>query len=172
MTSFLIRHIVKGRQFVVQVVFRTVKAFCLCGVGVLDERFTLAAHRAVLAGNFVEEIFLQVGIGCQPAAGFPECGRTQTWLVDLAAVTIDGLAVFVILLQSVPAFALILAHDFARPCLRDRQIPYKQVAPHLFGDYRRAEDVLVRVQKPDLVDGIAIALGKIATDRQNLLYSR
>ena len=91
-----------------------------------------------------------------------EFGRTQTRLVDLAAVTIDGLAERVILLQSVPAFALIFAHDFARPLLRDGQIPDEQIAPHLFGDYRRAEDVLMCVQEADLVDGVAIALGKIA----------
>ena len=164
MTLCLIRHIVRGRGLVVEVAVRTCKALCLFGIGVFEERLTLAAHRAVLAGNFVEEIFLQVGIGSQPATRFPERGRTQTRLVDLAAVTIDGLAVFVILLQPVPAFALFFAHNLARPCLRDGQIPYKQIAPHLFGDGCRAEDILVRVKKSDLVDGIAIALGKIATD--------
>ena len=95
MTLCLIRHIVRGRGLVVEVAVRTCKALCLFGIGVFEERLTLAAHRAVLAGNFVEEIFLQVGIGSQPATRFPERGRAQTRLVDLAAVTIDGLAVFV-----------------------------------------------------------------------------
>ena len=164
MTSFLIRRIVKGRGLVVEVAVRACKALCLFGIGVFEKRLALAAHRAVLAGNLVEEIFLQVGIGRQPAARFPERGRTQTRLVDLAAVTIDGIAVFVILLQSVPAFALFLAHDLARPSLRDGQIPDEQISSHPFGDYRGAENVFVRVQKSDLVDGVAIALGQIATD--------
>ena len=169
MTLCLIRHIVKGRGLVVEVAVCACKALCLFGIGVFEERLTLAAHRAVLAGNFVEEIFLQVGIGREPAAGFPECGRTQTRLVDLAAVTIDGLAVFVILLQSVPAFALIFAHDFARPGLCDGQIPDEQISSHPFADYRRAEDVFVRVQKADLFNSMAIALGKIAG---NVLFGR
>ena len=164
MTSFLIRRIVKGRGLVVEVAVCACKALRLFGIGVFEERFALAAYRAVFAGDLVEEVFLQVGIGRQPAARLPECGRTQTRLVDLAAVSIDGLVVFVILLQSVPAFALIFAHDLARPSLCDGQIPYKQIAPYPFGDYRCAEDVFVRVQKSDLVNGIAIALGKIATD--------
>ena len=145
-----------------EVAVRTCKALCLFGIGVFEERLTLAAHRAVLAGNFVEEIFLQVGIGRQPAARLPERGRTQTRLVDLAAGTIDGLAVFVIPLQSVSALALFLAHDLAFPRLCNGQIPDEQISSHLFGDYRRAEDVFVRVQKSDLVNGIAIAFGKIA----------
>ena len=169
MTLCLIRHIVKGRGLVVEVAVRACKALCLFGIGVFKERLALAPFRAILAGKFVEEIFLQVGIGCQPAARFPERGRTQTRLVDLAAVSIDGLAVFVILLQSVPAFALIFAHDFARPCLCDGQIPDEQIAPYPFRDYRRAEDVLMCVQKSDLFNGIAIALGKIAG---NVLFGR
>ena len=164
MTLCLIRHIVKRRGLVVEVAVCACKALRLFGVGVFKKRLALAAHRAVLAGKYVEEIFLQVGVGREPAAGFPERGRTQTRLVDLAAVTIDGLAERVILLQSVPSFALIFAHDFARPRLRDGQIPDEQIAPHPFGDYRRAEDVLMCVQKADLFDGIAIAFGKIATD--------
>ena len=101
MTLCLIRHVVKGRGFVVEIAVYASKALRLFGIGVFEERFALAAHRAVLAGNFVEEVFLQVGIGCQSAAGFPKRGRTQTRLVDLTAGTIDGLAVFVILLQPI-----------------------------------------------------------------------
>ena len=62
------------------------------------------------------------------------------------------------------AFALIFAHDLACPPFGNGQIADKQIAPHLFGDGRRTDDVLMRVQKSDLVDGIAIALGKIAAD--------
>ena len=95
---FLKWYIVKGRGLVVEIAVRAGKALCLFGVGVLDERFAFAPRCAVLAGDLVEEIFLQIGVGRQPATRLPERGRTQARAVNIAVILIDGLAKFVILL--------------------------------------------------------------------------
>ena len=71
-SHYSVRQIIEWQQFVILIALLTIETPCLFFVGVLDKRFALSAFRAVAGRNFVVEIFLQVGIGRQPAALLPE----------------------------------------------------------------------------------------------------
>ena len=156
------RKIAIGREFVVNVVGCPRKAPRLFGVGVFEERSALAALCSVTGRNLFKEVFLQVGKGRQTAAGLPELCAREAGCVNVCVQCVERLSVLIPQLQLVTLFAPVVAHDFRSPYLRDGKIPHEKIAAVELGDDRRAEDVLIRAKKADLVHRVGIAFGKIA----------